>query len=142
MVMYMKRLIKICLCVWICFLLTGCRKEYLQEISYQDYLNLLESKETFILEVMRTDCSACSSFKPKLTQVADDYKLEIKFINTDHLSDEDKKALFNQASISGTPTVIFYHDGVEKTISSRINGSVSVDKIISKFKLNGFIEEE
>jgi membrane-associated protease RseP (regulator of RpoE activity) len=43
--------------------------------------------------------------------------------------------------ISGTPTVLFYNDGVEKTVSSRINGSVSVDKIISKFKANNFLDE-
>ena len=90
----------------------------------------------------KTDCSACISFKPKITQVAEDYQIEIKYINTDHLSEEEYNNLFNETGISGTPTVIFYHDGVEETVASRINGSVSVDKIISKFKASGFIEEE
>ena len=94
------------------------------------------------MEVMRTDCSACVSFKPKITKVANDYKLEIKVINTDHISEKEKTELFKEASIGGTPTVIFYHDGIEETITSRINGSVSIEKIISKMKINGFIEEE
>ena len=32
--------------------------------------------------------------------------------------------------------------GVEDTVSSRINGSVSTDRIISKFKANGIIKED
>ena len=113
----------------------------MKEISYTEYQELLKNKETFILEVMRTDCSACISFKPKITQVANDYKIEIKYINTDHISDKEKEELFADTGISGTPTVLFYNDGVEKTVSSRINGSVSVDKIISKFKANNFLAE-
>jgi SPBc2 prophage-derived disulfide bond formation protein A len=122
-------------------MLTGCGKSYMKEISYTEYQELLKNKETFILEVMRTDCSACISFKPKITQVANDYKIEIKYINTDHISDKEKEKLFADTGISGTPTVLFYNDGVEKTVSSRINGSVSVDKIISKFKANNFLAE-
>lgn len=137
----MKKLFKFGFILVIIILLTGCEKNYMKEISYDEYKKLIENKENFILEIMRTDCSACISFKPKITQVAKDYQIEIKYINTDHLSKDEYDKLFDDTGISGTPTVIFYHDGVEKTVSSRINGSVSVDKIISKFKANGFIEE-
>lgn len=122
----------------ICILcLTACSKSYLKEISYDEYKKLIENKETFILEVMREDCSACQSFKPKLESVAKEYKIEVKTISTDNLSDEE----LDEFAISGTPTVIFYIDGEEQTTASRINGSVSKDKIISKFKASGFIEE-
>lgn len=137
----MKKLFKFGFILVIIILLTGCEKNYMKEISYDEYKKLIENKENFILEIMRTDCSACISFKPKITQVAKDYQIEIKYINTDHLSKDEYDKLFDDTGISGTPTVIFYHDGVEKTVASRINGSVSVDKIISKFKANGFIEE-
>lgn len=137
----MKKLFKFGFILVIIILLTGCEKNYMKEISYDEYKKLIENKENFILEIMRTDCSACISFKPKITQVAKDYQIEIKYINTDHLSKDEYDKLFDDTGISGTPTVIFYHDGIEKTVASRINGSVSVDKIISKFKANGFIEE-
>ena len=137
----MKKYIKIMLVLVCTLMLTGCGKSYMKEISYTEYQELLKNKETFILEVMRTDCSACISFKPKITQVANDYKIEIKYINTDHISDKEKEELFADTGISGTPTILFYNDGVEKTVSSRINGSVSVDKIISKFKANNFLAE-
>lgn len=138
----MKKFLKLTVVILCLFIFTGCGKSYLKEISYNEYKDLLENKETFILEIMRTDCSACINFKPKLEQVAEYYKLEIKYINTDHLSEDEYNDLFDETGISGTPTVIFYHDGVEETVASRINGSVSTDKIISKFKASGFIDEK
>ena len=137
----MKKYFKLTVVLICLFLFTGCGKSYLTEISYNEYKKLIENKETFILEIMRTDCSACISFKPKITQVAEDYQIEIKYINTDNLSEDEYNSLFEDTGISGTPTVIFYHEGVEETVAARINGSVSVDKIISKFKASGFIEE-
>lgn len=137
----MKKFLKLTVIILCLFIFTGCEKTYLKEISYNEYKELIENKKTFILEIMRTDCSACINFKPKLTQVAEDYEIEVKYINTDHLSEDEYNNLFDDTGISGTPTVIFYHKGVEETVASRINGSVSVDKIISKFKASGFIEE-
>jgi len=136
----MKKLLKISVLLFMLCLISGCNKTYMTEISYNEYKKLIENKETFILEIMRTDCSACVSFKPKITQVADEYKIEVKYINTDNLTDEEVDKLYEDTGISGTPTVIFYNDGQEETKSSRINGSVSVEKIISKFKANGFIK--
>lgn len=139
----MKKYVKLGIILMCILLFTGCgNKNYMVEISYDDYLELLENKESFILEIMRTDCSACISFKPKITQVANDYKIEIKYINTDHITSEEQAELFNSTGVTGTPTVIFYKDGEEETVSSRITGSVSVDKIITKFKANGIIEED
>lgn len=137
----MKKILKLTVIILCLFIFTGCQKNYLTEISYSEYKDLIKNKETFILEIMRTDCSACINFKPKLEQVAKDYKLDIKYINTDNLSEKDYNSLFNETGISGTPTVIFYNDGIEETVASRINGSVSVNKIITKFKANGFIKE-
>ena len=124
-------------------IVTGCgKKGYMTEISYKEYHKLLDNKETFILEIMRTDCSACISFKPRITDVTNEYKVEVKYINTDHLTEEEKEMLLEETGIKGTPTVIFYKNGIEETVSSRITESVSKEKIISKFKINGFIKED
>ena len=48
----------------------------------------------------------------------------------------------DELGVSSTPTVIFYIDGEEETTAARIVGSVKKDKIISKFKASGFIDEE
>ena len=137
----MKKYLKIGIVFIFILMLSGCGKNYMKEISYNEYKELITNKETFILEIMRTDCSACINFKPKLEQVSKEYEIEIKYINTDNLTDDEEEKLFDETGIDGTPTVIFYNKGIEKTKSSRINGSVSVDKIISKFKANGFIED-
>lgn len=137
----MKKVFKFSfLCLLILFI-SGCEKNYMKEISYSEYEKLIEDKETFILEVMKTDCSACINFEPKIKAVANEYKLEIKYINIANLSDEEHDALTKKTGVSATPTVIFYNDGEEKTVASRINGSVSKEKIITKFKANGFIAE-
>lgn len=128
--------IKLLLVIVGVILLTGCSKSNLKEISYSEYKKLIDSKETFILEVMREDCSACKSFKPNLEEVIDKYNIEVKYINTDNLSEDE----LDEFGISGTPTLIFYNDGVEETTASRLVGSVSQEKIISKFKANGFIK--
>lgn len=143
----MKNILKITMITLVLFMMTGCtslfgNKSYMKEISYKEYHKLLDNKETFVLEVMRTDCSACIDFKPRITEFANKNKIEIKYINTDHISEKEKDKLFDETGISGTPTVIFYNDGVEKTKSSRIGGSVSMEKIISKFKASGFLKEE
>ena len=68
------------------FLISGCSKSYLKEISYDEYKKLLEDKETFILEVMSDDCTACKDFRPKLAEVASEYQIEVKYINIDKLT--------------------------------------------------------
>ena len=107
-------------------LVSGCSKSYLKEISYDEYKKLLEDEETFILEVMSDDCTACKDFRPKLKDVASSYKIEVKYINIDKLTADQ----YDELAVSATPTVIFYIDGEEETTAARIVGSVKREKII------------
>lgn len=136
----MKRFSKLLILVILVLSVTGCGNKYLKEISYKEYKELIDNKETFILEVMKTGCTYCEKIKPKLEDVANKYKIEIKVINTAKLSEKDKEAFELATGISGTPTIIFYEKGVEETVASRINGNVAEEKIIAKFKANGFIK--
>ena len=65
----MKNIFKVSLMLLVIFLLSGCSNKYLKEISYNEYNKLIENKESFILEVMSAECSACKNFKPKLEEV-------------------------------------------------------------------------
>lgn len=137
----MKKILKFSVFIICLLLITGCgQSKYLKEINYKKYKELINNKESFILEIMRTDCSACQDFKPKLVSVINKYKIEVKYINTDHLSKKDLDKLYEETGIDGTPTVIFYTKGEEETKASRINGSVSEEKLISKFKANSYIK--
>lgn len=138
----MKKLCKIFMLIILVVIVTGCKSNSnLKEINYKEYKKLLENKETFALEVMKTGCSACEDFKPKLEEFVNDYGIEVKFINTKKLSKKDSEKLLDETGVSGTPTIIFYNKGVEETVASRIVGSVSVEKLVSKFKANGFIDD-
>ena len=137
----MKRLSKFLLLFIVVLSVTGCGNKYLKSISYKEYQELIDNKETFILEVMKTGCTYCEKLKPKLEELTKEYKIEIKVLNTAKLSEEDSKKFYSDTGISGTPTILFFTNGTEETISSRITGNVSSDKLLSKFKANGIIEE-
>ena len=119
------------------FCLSGCSKSYVSEISYDEYKKLVDDKETFILEIMSDDCINCTKFSPKLEEVANEYQVVVYTINSQELTNDQ----VDEFGISGTPTVLFYINGEEKTTSARIIGNVSKEKIISKFKASDFIKE-
>ena len=138
----MKKITKLLIALFFIFIVTGCNSnEHLTEISYNEYHKLLDNKESFAIEIMRTDCSACIKYKPILKQVLDDYNISIKYINTDHLSEEEYKKLFDETGVTGTPTILFYKNGEEETVASRAIGSITYEKTVAKFKANGLIEE-
>ena len=138
----MKKLVKLFVIVGLLVITTGCTgSKYLKSLSYSQYKEKLKNKETFVLEIMKKDCSHCKSLKPKLIDVIEKYKITVYYIDTSKLSDKENEELYQTTGISGTPTIIFYTNGVEATKSSRITGDSSKDRLISKFKTNGLIEE-
>ena len=138
----MKKILKSLILVSLVFILTGCGKSNLKEITIKEYRDLIKNEETFAVEIMRTTCSHCTEFKPKLEQIAKDYDIEINYINLSNENKDEADSFYDELSISGTPTVIFYNKGKEETISSRIVGNRPIDYVISKFKINGFIKED
>ena len=92
------------------------------------------------MEVMRSDCSACTMLKPKLEEVAKEYNIKIKYIDTSSLTEDEYNEFSNMVYVKGTPTIIFYENGEEQTVATRIVGAVSKDKLITKFKDMGYIK--
>lgn len=115
-------------------------KSYLKEIKYEQLVEKIEKKESFVILFSQTTCTHCMDFKPKLERVANKYKLNIYYLETDLLDKETSKELKTKFSFSGTPTTVFVINGEEKTAATRINGDVSEEKIVSKLKSNGFIK--
>lgn len=112
-------------------------KKQLIELTYTELVNKINNKDSFVLCISRTTCSHCYDYKPKLNEVAKEYKINIFYIDVDKYNEED---FSNLISFDGsTPTTIFIKNGEEKTTSNRINGDVSKSKIISKLKSNDFI---
>jgi len=124
------------------FLLTGCNQETgkLDVITLNEYKDLLANKESFVIEQWGTSCVHCSGLKPKLQKLTEEYNIEIKTIDLDKLTTEERKELENITGTLATPVIMFYKEGQEKSIKTRIIGDVTYEKLINKFKDNGIIE--
>lgn len=123
----------------ILFLAIGKSKEgNLLELNLNNLKEKIENKETFVLCISKTTCSHCNDYKPKLKSVANEYNVDIYYIDVDKYDEEE---FSNLISFDGsTPTTVFIKNGDEETTSNRINGDVSKSKIIDKLKSNDFIK--
>lgn len=136
----MKR-IKLFLIVFLLLVVTGCGKTAtIKKINLDEYNKLIDNKETFILEVMRQSCSHCEILKPRLEEVAKEYNINIKSIDLDSIKNVIELEEFTEKTSDGTPTIIFYEKGEEKSVAYRIVGSVTKQKLVEKFKDMGYIK--
>lgn len=137
----MKKFTKGLFLLAVLFLISGCgQSKYLKEISYEEYLKKIENKETFVLEITMEGCTHCKALKPKLEKFVEENKVTVYSIDESKIKGEDLIAFKDATLIEGTPTIIFYQEGVEETVSSRLVGDVSYSKIEQKFKSNGVIK--
>ena len=49
----------------------------LVRLSYDEIMEKIDNKESFILCISRTTCSHCNVYKPKLRKVANKYDIKI-----------------------------------------------------------------
>lgn len=113
----------------------------LVKLNYNEIIEKLDNKETFILCISRTTCIHCNNYKPKLKKVASKYNIKIYYTNVDNYTKKELEDFSSRISFDGsTPVTLFIKDGEEKTTATRIEGDVSVNKIIDKLKKNSFIK--
>lgn len=113
----------------------------LYELNVNNVIEKINNKDNFILCISATYCEHCKEYKPKLEDISQKYELDIYYIDFDKYSENEQQLFRNYISFDGsTPVTLFIKNGEEETTVNRINGNVSKDKIISKFKSNGFIK--
>ena len=111
------------------------------KLNYNEILEKIDNKESFILCVSASECTHCKSYKPKLKKISNDYNIKIYYTDVDKFNDGYYEEFKDKFSFDGgTPTTIFFKDGEEKTTATRIEGDISIERTIDKFKKNGFIE--
>lgn len=119
----------------------GCTKEsHIKEISLDKFKEKMANKETFALYIGNDSCTHCISYRPILEKVLKDYDITIYQIDNSKLTDEEYNEFRAYINISGTPTIVFITEGEEETTLNRINGEVSRDTTIERFKSNGYIK--
>mgnify|MGYP005777295097 FL=1 len=116
-------------------------KGNLVELTYDEFVQKIDNEESFVLCISLTTCSHCATYKPKLESVANDYGIDLYYIDIDKYSEEEQDEFEKIINFNdSTPTTVFLKNGKETTASNRINGDVSTSRIIDKLKSNDFID--
>ena len=136
----MKRKIKFLLIGLFIVILTGCNNSNtITEINYSKLEDMIDNKDSFILEIVQTGCSHCEEFSPRFKAVLKTNNLKAYSLNLYNLNNEEREKFSKlTTNVTGTPTVLFFKDGNETSI--KINGAVSNEKIEERLKDAGYIE--
>lgn len=137
----MKKIKYLLLVLLVGVIFTGCGKNNLKTISFNELNKKLENGESFFFEVVQDGCSHCANFTPKLKEVLNEYDVIGYQLNLTDLTEENYKIFNSMFDVDGTPTTIFIVNGKEVSLLQRIDGDVSKEKIISKLKTNKYINE-
>lgn len=143
-----KKILILGLLIFLVSIISGCtlfkknetNEGRLIEIGYTELAEKIENKDSFILVVTQTDCSHCAEYKPLLKEILKEYKIDAYELDDAKLTDEEYIEFKKIAIVSATPTTIFIVDGEEKQLTSRLVGSSTRSKIISRFKTMGYIK--
>lgn len=122
--------------------LTGCGgPTTYDEIGFDELMQKIDNKEDFLLLIGSATCTACKSFKPTINKVIKDYKLDIKYIDVNKITDSESDELLAHFRFRGTPIIVFVENGEEKDPHNRIVGNLRYSKVVEKLKENKYIKE-
>ena len=137
--------ITLCLMLVVVFFLSGCDSKKLntyQEISYQEYTDMMDRDESFPLVIGSSTCSACSMFKGTMESFIKKYQIVVYYIDISKLSEDDLNLLKSEVNFSSTPTTIFVENGKHTSVYYRIVGSESLANVVKAYKKMGYIGGE
>ncbi len=117
------------------------QKGNLISLNYKEIADKVKKKESFILIVSRSTCSHCAEYKPKIESIAKKYNIDIYYIDYDLDTKDNQEKFLDEYKLDGsTPITIFIKDGKQTNLFDRIEGDVSKETAIEKFKKLGFIK--
>lgn len=109
------------------------------ELTYEEYNQKIQNKDSFILLMWQDGCSHCQKFEPILNEVITEYNLEIYSMNISKITDEEYAKLQNKTFITGTPTTVTFKEGV--TQSKKLVGSKEPQEVIDYLVRYNYLEE-
>ncbi|MBQ8891451.1 MAG: hypothetical protein IJ068_01135 [Bacilli bacterium] len=132
---------KILFLVTILLLSCACSNNYLKNINIKNLNQMLDNKESFVLYL--TDNDEGKVLKNNLKDVANDNKINIYYLNTVKLNDDELESLKKIFTFDETNIVLFIKDGKEETVLSRISDIyISNSELEQEIKTQGYIEKE
>ena len=109
-------------------------------INVSELESKINNEETFMLVISQTGCSHCEQYLPELDRTLQEVNLNAYILNITGLDSENASTLNKYVNFSGTPTTIFFHEGMETTTLNRIVGYASKTKIKEKLKSLGYMD--
>lgn len=123
-------------------LLIGCgSKNKYTELSFNDLQLKLGNKDSFVLVIGSSTCSACAKYEETMESVIKNEKVEIFYLDLNDLSDEEYSKIYSKYVIQSTPTTIFIKEGLEGSTYDRIIGAAGYSDIVDNLKKHGVIGE-
>jgi predicted bacteriocin transport accessory protein len=94
--------------------LSACSSVGPTKIKAKEMSKLLDNKETLVVYVGSSICSACKAFKPVVAELIKNYKVKVYYVETDSDATGDLTALMNKhlGDVQYTPTTFIFKDGV------------------------------
>ncbi len=121
------------------------------DITIDEYLELMKSEEPLIIYVARPTCSFCQKQQPIIKKVGGKYNLDINYLNTEEFWDYEKEDYTedgykfinsNQVYIDeggfGTPNTLIVQNG---KVVDAIYQLATEQELVNLFNKYGFINE-
>lgn len=110
----------------------------INEITYAEYEDKIDSGKPFIVMIVNDGCSYCKMFVPVMTEVAEEYSIPVYSLNLAILTSDEYNSLSNSNSYLkrnewGTPTTLLMQG---KTVIDSIGGYVEKATLIEFMKKN------
>ena len=136
----MKKILIITILLFTVVGLTGCGKyNGYTEVSYNELLTKLENKDTFVIVLGSSTCSACAMYETTMEKVIKKNQVEIFYLDIAKLNEEDKAKFNSKFVIAGTPTTVFIENGVETSTYNRITSAASYAEVVKALEKHGYI---
>lgn len=108
-------------------------KAGLNQVTYQEYAELVENNEAFIIVIERTGCGYCQMYMPILEEVTKEKKVSILYIDTETLTEEEfnllnTKNAYLKRNNWGTPTTLLM---LGNRVLDSIGGYVEKEEVLS-----------
>ena len=125
-----------------------CEAKTVNEISMEDYRELLADDDVSLIYIASPTCGYCAQQLPIMEELVSKYDFDVNYLNTAELSDKEVEEIYNiygsvQESVYSqeglrTPTMLIVQNG--KLLDMKLGG-LELDKLVSWLQQYTEIEE-
>lgn len=119
------------------FVIVGCSKSYLKNLSFNELKEKMENKESFVVYFTGKD----NSLENHLSSIAEEYNLTFYKVNSSKISEQEKLD-FQKIITFEEPSIVFILNGSDPSKLSHVSDTSTTKKhIIERLKDMNFIQK-